>query len=583
MEQNQGRSVSKAVIHCDVDCFYCQVEVKDAPTLANRPLAVHQGNSGGFVAVNYEARAAGIQCGDGSDPHNLAARTFQRPDNKSLQEARELCPGLVTKPMRSDRYRQVSAQVLALISQHATNGECEKTSYDDFYIEVVPDGASLRTAETWMPSADHIVHVIGGTSFGALPAVLKCAVQTACNIKAAVRKELSLTMSFGVATGKLTARLAGPLRKPSGMTVVPPNQAAAFLSGTPILKVPQLRGQVGKQVVDQLSVEYVRELAAFEAKELVGMFGTVTGQLLFDLGHCIDNKRVQAKGPQQSICCTKSYHGLREHARVDEALQRLVFALWPRLLEERSNSGRIPAKLKLSCKQGGREQPTRSYSLPFPQAAQSLLRATVLGSVDPAVTQSSAVHTLIPNLAPRSRLQQQGLSISSRSSRAHGAPDTVGLTRPLSQLQLPGPEDFGREAESSDQNAEQLLESGAHQAARQAIFQAAMSLLKPKLAEPVLVNFMSVAGEYARDMPHASVDKRGPMSRFVQKEAAAQSCTPITFEATRSSLDSKMLGQSHSSTVKNGVPRKQQRSEAATSNFVKLPRKGIGPMDRFLK
>lgn len=59
----------------------------------------------------------------------------------------------------------------------------------------------------------------------------------------------------------------------------------------------------------------------------------LAGQLLFDLGHCIDDKRVQAKGPQQSICCTKSYHALRDHARVNEALQRLVFALWPRLLE----------------------------------------------------------------------------------------------------------------------------------------------------------------------------------------------------------------------------------------------------------
>ena len=45
------------------------------------------------------------------------------------------------------------------------------------------------------------------------------------------------------------------------------------------------RGQVGKQVVDQLSVEYVRELAAFEAKELLSMFGTVTGVMsMFD--HC---------------------------------------------------------------------------------------------------------------------------------------------------------------------------------------------------------------------------------------------------------------------------------------------------------
>ena len=57
------------------------------------------------------------------------------------------------------------------------------------------------------------------------------------------------------------------------------------------------------------------------------------GQLLYDLGHAIDNKRVQTKAPQQSIACTKSYHGLREMARVDEALHRLIFALWPRLLE----------------------------------------------------------------------------------------------------------------------------------------------------------------------------------------------------------------------------------------------------------
>ena len=65
--------------------------------------------------------------------------------------------------------------------------------------------------------------------------------QAASNIKAAVQKELSLTMSFGIAAGKLAARLAGPIHKPSGMTVVPPSRAAAFLLETPILKVPHLR------------------------------------------------------------------------------------------------------------------------------------------------------------------------------------------------------------------------------------------------------------------------------------------------------------------------------------------------------
>lgn len=139
------QGADKAVIHCDVDCFYCQVEVLDNPALAGRPLAVHQGNSGGFVAVNYkvrqqgpcsvchssqncclylktslntcggsvnprrnvQARAAGIRCGDGSDPHSLAARTFHCENVKSLPETQQLCPGLITKPMRSDRYRQV--------------------------------------------------------------------------------------------------------------------------------------------------------------------------------------------------------------------------------------------------------------------------------------------------------------------------------------------------------------------------------------------------------------------------------------------------------------------------------------------
>ena len=162
-------------------------------------------------------------------------------------------------------------------------------------------------------------------------------------------------------------------------------------------------------------------------------------------------------------------------------------------MQERSNSGRIPAKLKVSCKQGGREHQTRSYSLPFPQAAVSHLRATTLGSVDPAVTQSSAVHTLIPNLAPRSRLQQLGPHTSSgSSSKALG--DPFGAVGGSGQVQIPGAEKFSKEAGSSCEDAGELLQSGRHQAARQAILQAAMSLLKLKLAEPFFVNFMSVTG-----------------------------------------------------------------------------------------
>ena len=78
----------------------------------------------------------------------------------------------------------MSAQILALISQHATSGECEKTSYDDFYIEVQPCASQLSAAAAWLPPVDTEVHILGGSSFTALPATLKQAVQVSSHQRA---------------------------------------------------------------------------------------------------------------------------------------------------------------------------------------------------------------------------------------------------------------------------------------------------------------------------------------------------------------------------------------------------------------
>ena len=64
---------NRIILHVDVDCFYCQVEALDNPALRGRPLAVQQGNSGGFVAVSYEAQARGVQKGDGVGAGGRAA------------------------------------------------------------------------------------------------------------------------------------------------------------------------------------------------------------------------------------------------------------------------------------------------------------------------------------------------------------------------------------------------------------------------------------------------------------------------------------------------------------------------------
>ena len=72
---------------------------------------------------------------------------------------------------------QVSAQILALVSQQATNRQCEKTSYDDFYLEVMPADAQLSASDGWQPPDHSDMHILGDSSFTELPAVLKWAVQ----------------------------------------------------------------------------------------------------------------------------------------------------------------------------------------------------------------------------------------------------------------------------------------------------------------------------------------------------------------------------------------------------------------------
>jgi len=50
----------------------------------------------------------------------------------------------------------------------------------------------------------------------------------AAAIKAAVRAEVGLTASVGVASTKLVAKIASDLRKPDGLVVVAPGDEAAF-------------------------------------------------------------------------------------------------------------------------------------------------------------------------------------------------------------------------------------------------------------------------------------------------------------------------------------------------------------------
>ena len=86
---------SRKIIHIDMDCFYAAVEMRENPSLKNKPIAV--GGSpqqrGVLATCNYPARKFGL--------HSAMATA----------QALKLCPNLILLPVNMPLYKQVSSQI----------------------------------------------------------------------------------------------------------------------------------------------------------------------------------------------------------------------------------------------------------------------------------------------------------------------------------------------------------------------------------------------------------------------------------------------------------------------------------------
>src|SRR4029077_16103365 len=141
---------------------------REDPTLAGRPVIVGGlGARGVVAAASYEARAFGV----------YSATPMTR--------ARRACPDGVFLAPRFDLYRDVSADVMRVLRSFTPL--VEPIALDEAFLDV--EGARR-------------IHGTGP--------------EIAVAIRAEIRAETRLTVSVGVATTKLLAKLASDLAKPDG-------------------------------------------------------------------------------------------------------------------------------------------------------------------------------------------------------------------------------------------------------------------------------------------------------------------------------------------------------------------------------
>jgi DNA polymerase IV len=224
--------MTRTILHVDLDAFFAAVEQRDRPELRGKPVIVGGGgpNDRGVVsAASYEARRFGV--------HSAMP----------LRQAGRLCPDGVFLPVDGAKYQSASRDVMAVLRRFTPL--VEPISIDEAFLDVTASRKLFGDGET-----------VGR------------------RIKAAVRDEVRLTISVGVASTKLVAKIASDLRKPDGLVVVPPGEEAAFLAPLPISRLWGVGEQTAAALRDY-GVQTIGQLAALDPEVLVRRFGKHGGSL----------------------------------------------------------------------------------------------------------------------------------------------------------------------------------------------------------------------------------------------------------------------------------------------------------------
>jgi DNA polymerase IV len=216
---------SPTILHVDLDAFFAAVEQRDRPELRGKPVIVggDPGARGVVSTASYEARVFGV--------HSAMP----------LRTAASLCPGGIFLPVDGAKYRRESRRVMEILGRFTPL--LEQVSIDEAFLDVAGSEAL----------------------FGAPEAIAR-------RIKAAVREEVGLTASVGVATTKLVAKVASDLRKPDGLVVVQPGEEAAFLAPLPITRLWGV-GEQTRVALAEHGVRTIGDLAALPVDVLVRRLG----------------------------------------------------------------------------------------------------------------------------------------------------------------------------------------------------------------------------------------------------------------------------------------------------------------------
>jgi DNA polymerase-4 len=221
-------------IHADLDAFYASVEQLDNPALKGKPVIVGglPGDRRSVVsAASYEARRFGV--------HSAMP----------IVQAVKLCPDGVYLRGNMPRYREKSAEIMALFADFSPS--VQQLSIDEAFIDI-----------TGMEGL-----------FGPPQAIAR-------KIKERVSAETGLTVSIGISSNKYLAKIASGMSKPDGLFIIPAGGEENFMRTLPVEKIWGA-GTKTQEIFTKHGLKTGEDIYNLSLNALTGIFGKAFGLFLY--------------------------------------------------------------------------------------------------------------------------------------------------------------------------------------------------------------------------------------------------------------------------------------------------------------
>ncbi len=314
-------TMTKAIVHLDLDVFYVSCERRENRTLRGIPLIIGGNRQRGVVmCASYEARYFGVQTG--------------MPMYVALQR----CPTAKVIKGDFDLYTSCSNTITEMIHEQAPL--MEKASIDEFYLDI--------------SGMDKYFGCLSWTS----------------ELITTIINETRLPISFGLSVNKTVSKMATNESKPLGCRQIVQDEVQPFLNPLSVKKIPGI-GHQTFHMLSRIGIRKIKTLAEIPLEIMEKLLGK-NGITLSQKANGIDTSPVKPYSDRKSISTQRTFHhDTINLSHLTTILTAMVESLCFQLRDEKWLTSSISVKIRYT----NFDTHQRQMRIPYTASDHALLRA----------------------------------------------------------------------------------------------------------------------------------------------------------------------------------------------------------------